>query len=215
MTRAAHHHGRDTPTSPRAVLHHTDANLCTILHTTVWHSNHFESKKLVIWLWCLVHVAVKFLVTDYIQKRRGHSLHFSFEYNLLLNFNHYMVRALSFVFLVRRVSYQTSSKAFFESNYVVLLSSVICWHLILKKLHTNPRMKLQLIRKIGFSQFYRKISSDLKSIDNANWFSKLQGYISSLQKLLRTPIKVHIFWEGHKILQNLPLTFDYSTYSQK
>ena len=26
--------------------------------------------------------------------------------------------------------------------------------------------------------------------------------------------KVHIFWEGHKILRNLPLTFDYSTYSQ-
>ena len=28
-------------------------------------------------------------------------------------------------------------------------------------------------------------------------------------------IKVHIFWEGHKILRNLHLTFDYSTYSQK
>ena len=27
--------------------------------------------------------------------------------------------------------------------------------------------------------------------------------------------KVHIFWEGHKILRNLLLTFDYSTYSQK
>ena len=27
--------------------------------------------------------------------------------------------------------------------------------------------------------------------------------------------KVHIFWEGHKILWNLHLTFDYSTYSQK
>ena len=27
-------------------------------------------------------------------------------------------------------------------------------------------------------------------------------------------IKVHIFWEGHKILRNLPLTFDYTTYSQ-
>ena len=25
--------------------------------------------------------------------------------------------------------------------------------------------------------------------------------------------KVHIFWEGHKILRNLHLTFDYSTYS--
>ena len=30
-----HHHGSDTPTFPRAVLHHTDANLCTILHRTV------------------------------------------------------------------------------------------------------------------------------------------------------------------------------------
>ena len=27
--------------------------------------------------------------------------------------------------------------------------------------------------------------------------------------------KVHIFWEGHKILRNLHLTFDYSTYSPK
>ena len=27
--------------------------------------------------------------------------------------------------------------------------------------------------------------------------------------------KVHIFWEGYKILPNLHLTFDYSTYSQK
>ena len=28
-------------------------------------------------------------------------------------------------------------------------------------------------------------------------------------------LKVHIFWEGYKILRNLPLTFDCSTYSQK
>ena len=28
-------HGSDTPTSPRAVLHHTDAILCTFMHTTV------------------------------------------------------------------------------------------------------------------------------------------------------------------------------------
>ena len=27
--------------------------------------------------------------------------------------------------------------------------------------------------------------------------------------------KVHIFWEGHKILRNLHLTFNYSIYSQK
>ena len=29
--------GSDRPTSPRAVLDHTDANLCTILHTTVFY----------------------------------------------------------------------------------------------------------------------------------------------------------------------------------
>ena len=29
-------HGSDTPTSPRAVLHHTEAILCTFMHTTVY-----------------------------------------------------------------------------------------------------------------------------------------------------------------------------------
>ena len=42
------------------------------------------------------------LVTDYIQKRRGQALLFSFEYNLLpnliSNFNQYMDRALVFTF---------------------------------------------------------------------------------------------------------------------
>ena len=33
--RAWHHHGSDTPTSPRAILHHTDTILCTFMHTTV------------------------------------------------------------------------------------------------------------------------------------------------------------------------------------
>ena len=28
-------HGSDTPTSPRAILHHTDTILCTFMHTTV------------------------------------------------------------------------------------------------------------------------------------------------------------------------------------
>ena len=28
-------HGSDTPTSPRAVLHHKDTILCTFMHTTV------------------------------------------------------------------------------------------------------------------------------------------------------------------------------------
>ena len=32
---------------------------------------------------------------------------------------------------------------------------------------------------------------------------------------IEVPGKVHIFWEGHEILRNLYLSFDYSTYSQK
>ena len=31
-------HGSDTPTSPRAILHHTDTILCTFMHTTVPYS---------------------------------------------------------------------------------------------------------------------------------------------------------------------------------
>ena len=46
------------------------------------------------------------------------------------------------------------------------------------------------------------------------------GIIDFLQKMyerirLYYYDKVHIFWEGHKIFQNLHLTFDYSTYNQK
>ena len=33
--------------------------------------------------------------------------------------------------------------------------------------------------------------------------------------LFLSSFKVDIFWEGHKIMQNLHLTFDHSTYSQK
>ena len=29
-------HGSDRPTSPRAILHHTDTILCTFMHTTVY-----------------------------------------------------------------------------------------------------------------------------------------------------------------------------------
>ena len=32
---------------------------------------------------------------------------------------------------------------------------------------------------------------------------------------LAAPDKVHIFWEGHKILRNLPLTFDWHYIGQK
>ena len=36
-----------------------------------------------------------------------------------------------------------------------------------------------------------------------------------IKEITTSAFKVHIFWEGQKILRNLSLTFDYSTYSQK
>jgi hypothetical protein len=53
------------------------------------------------------------------------------------------------------------------------------------------------------------------------WFGEFIWFLSfliiwSIEDIdLNYHVKVHIFWEGHKILRNLPLTFDYSTYSQK
>ena len=45
--------------------------------------------------------------------------------------------------------------------------------------------------------------------------SKYVLYFLQVVLLQKHSFKVHIFWEGHKTLRNLPLTFDYSTYHQK
>ena len=42
---------------------------------------------------------------------------------------------------------------------------------------------------------------------------QLVSYIKKF-KFLTKRNKVHLFWEGHKILRNLHLTFDYGTYLQ-
>ena len=59
-----------------------------------------------------------------------------------------------------------------------------------------------------------KVSFSHQIFDNReSWFG-FECKIISINNLLKY-VKVHIFWEGHKILRNLPLTFDYSIYSQK
>ena len=40
-------------------------------------------------------------------------------------------------------------------------------------------------------------------------------FLKQIHDILLLLFKVHIFWEGHKILQNLPLTFDHMYCSQK
>ena len=45
-TRVWHHHGSDTPTSPRAILLHTDQFFYTFLHTTVQPSHKLKFGEL-------------------------------------------------------------------------------------------------------------------------------------------------------------------------
>ena len=40
-------------------------------------------------------------------------------------------------------------------------------------------------------------------------------YVKQYQNMIVMPCKVHIFWEGHKILQNIHLTFDCMYCGQK
>ena len=57
---------------------------------------------------------------------------------------------------------------------------------------------------------------DLAAQRRTTGFLLLQlSEVKLLRFFLSKSFKVHIFWEGHKILKNLHLTFDYSTYSQK
>jgi len=39
--------------------------------------------------------------------------------------------------------------------------------------------------------------------------------MSSIKTLINRDVKVHIFWEGHKIIWNLHLTFDCVFFGQK
>ena len=92
------------------------------------------------------------------------------------------------------------------------------WHLICSSDGFTNILTLQIYaieccylhdsKYIRISKWKNSVSQK-KIIDSyfLNWSNYLLS--SSLTS------KVHIFWEGHKILRNLPLTFDCSTYSQK
>ena len=74
-----------------------------------------------------------------------------------------------------------------------------------------------LKRKVDFSDSYSADIPLLSQVSgrenvilafkapNIFWFSVRSSH----------SVKAHIFWEGHKFFRNLPLTLDYSTYSQK
>ena len=98
----------------------------------------------------------------------------------------------------------------------------------LRKLLSNQLKKRVLLLNlhIHFHSFtslpwkYIEIKVFMKSHSYSHTTAYLQSLYSSaasndLFKKVLPYVKVHIFWEGHKVLRNLPLTFDHSTYNQK
>jgi hypothetical protein len=92
-------------------------------------------------------------------------------------------------------------------------SGILIFHLIIPITGTENLWK---IRKFNTSRSKIQIHTA-----HLMWFScaiKVKVFRFSERPILNLEkkiVKVHIFWEGHKSLWNLPLTFDYSTYSQK
>ena len=68
---------------------------------------------------------------------------------------------------------------------------------IIGSIHTDPDFK-----------FHCRFQSS-KRIGIWNWWKYLKDSSMSLPKNYNHQVKVHIFWEGHKILQNLHYRFDW------
>ena len=91
-----------------------------------------------------------------------------------------------------------------------------CCFAILHKILFQNQIKTGLSKHLHYSF----IKSNLQSENNKkfDWWYVLDGHWSVNSVLRREIIlncKVHIFWEGHKILRNLHLTFDWHYIGQK
>ena len=123
---------------------------------------------------------ISILVTDYIQKRRGQALLFSFEYNLLpnliSNLNHYMDRALDqsclqFLYVVRwpniKSKYlyiQLEQRGHFFLSWLLVL---FCCHSSLLDRHVRQ----QLYCTTSSSSFYclKSFKSSIEADKTAVW----------------------------------------------
>ena len=74
-----------------------------------------------------------------------------------------------------------------------------CWEVF----SLRAKFFLELARRRRVAAWGIKISFRFQ-----NW--SFNNYVEKL----RPHFKVHVFWEGHKILRNLPITFDRMYYSQ-
>ena len=96
---------------------------------------------------CLVHVVVKFLVTDYIQKRRGQAFLFSFEYNL------------------SQIWYQSKS----DKENGILLPKLF-WPTVRKNCSSDQEKLLKEAESREFAKFYRWLEQFIQTVKGQNNF---------------------------------------------
>ena len=86
-----------------------------------------------------------------------------------------------------------------------------------KKVNLHPFLSTFIKKILYFRFFVLHLQKTLGQLyHDLSFENEKNGMHSEKNNILNTfwsnkSCKVHIFWEGHKILRNLPLTFDYST----
>ena len=104
-----------------------------------------------------------------------------------------------------------------------------CFHQFVSRIYSAYFSQFEQLKKNFFLDqlFFLSLSVEKEIIANTreincrfaipNWWN--HGLRTPREEIVFNAIpipnllgKVHIFWEGHKILQNLHLTFDYNTY---
>ena len=124
-----------------------------------------------------------------------------------------------------------SYKYFWASNHLIRLSggakifsfcscfrSVHCGlvhnNRALSHMKSHLNSSVSEVTRLNFLKFIKVRKSQKEIVLSLNTSKNQQKWVKKNQKQ-RHGIKVHIFWEGHKILRNLPLTFDCMYCSQK
>ena len=106
-----------------------------------------------------------------------------------------------------------------KCNENMSISYIKCISIFLFSLESISYFKgIAVISILRSSAKYLYVTRFIVQI-SPSWLLNIQGHVRAVKWfdinfVYKNVGKVHIFWEGHKILRNLPLTFDYSTYSQ-
>ena len=89
------------------------------------------------------------------------------------------------------------------------------WKLCLERMYGLPLLLIHYCLRDAFQEIKGEVGCFYNWNSYRNFWRIRGKFAGKFPRPFQRIIKVHIFWEGHKILWNLPLTFDCSTYSQK